>query len=557
MEGGYQKKHRSMFQRLKFPKGQKSLVDDLAKIYLTVYVSNFPSNLMVRELWNICGKMWTLVDVYIAKHKNKLGKMFAFCRYINLSNSETLIDSLSNVWTGKLRLHANVARFDRKMVVKPSHVGVRVNNLDANKDTQSCKASLSGEGKMKLSKIDQEESEGNISLITLKHDQQNVFPLAILYCYKDFRYIGNTRSLCQTEGFIEVELNTREENDAELVDVFIDDMDRVQADVKDDNVNENKILQVDLWMLRQVWGNSHFNFASTSAKGMPNHRLILLKESEIDYGPTPYRFFHSWLEMEGFHNLVVHTWKNDGEIDRLETKDIAQKAKIKWAIEGDENTSFFHSMLKKKRRQLAIKGILKNEEWIEDPEYFKAGFMEHFRNRFQQPIGIPPSLDVDSLNHLASSQKKSAFIKGRNILDGPLNLNKVMAWYRKRKKKLMLFKVDFEKAFDSLRWDFLDFVMEKLGRPSRRDVEFAQLTTLRGLICDVVLLDQRDSWQRSPNVSVGFSVASVRSLVDDHTLVCADILDWFEWLASLRVSDMVRSVLEGVGDLFVVYLVFS
>nr|GEW86343.1 RNA-directed DNA polymerase, eukaryota, reverse transcriptase zinc-binding domain protein [Tanacetum cinerariifolium] len=292
------------------------------------------------------------------------------------------------------RLHANVARFDRKMVVKPSHVGVRVNNSDANKDTQSCKASLSEEGKETIPRVMKRVS------------------------WKDM-------------------------------------IKRMRI--------ENKILQVDLWMLRQVWGNNHFNFASTSAKGMPNHRLILLKEFEIDYGPTPYRFFHSWLEMEGFHNLVVHTWKNDGEIDRLETKDIAQKAKIKWAIEGDENTSFFYSMLKKKRRQLAIKGILKNEEWIEDPKYFKAEFMEHFRNRFQQPIGIPPSLDADSLNHLASSQKQSAFIKGRNILDGPLILNKVMAWYRKRKKKLMLFKVDFKKAFDSLRWDFLDFVMEKLG----------------------------------------------------------------------------------------------
>nr|GEZ23418.1 RNA-directed DNA polymerase, eukaryota, reverse transcriptase zinc-binding domain protein [Tanacetum cinerariifolium] len=49
------------------------------------------------------------------------------------------------------------------------------------------------------------------------------------------------------------------------------------------------------------------------------------------------------------------------------------------------------------------------------------------------------------------SPEQSAFIKGRNILDGPLILNEDMAWYRKRKKALMVFKVDFEKAFDSLR----------------------------------------------------------------------------------------------------------
>ncbi|GJX51872.1 RNA-directed DNA polymerase, eukaryota, reverse transcriptase zinc-binding domain protein [Tanacetum coccineum] len=65
------------------------------------------------------------------------------------------------------------------------------------------------------------------------------------------------------------------------------------------------------------------------------------------------------------------------------------------------------------------------------------------------------------------SSKQSTFIKGRNILDGPLILNEVMAWYRKCKKQLMIFKVDFEKAFDSLSWDFLDLVIDKLSFSSK------------------------------------------------------------------------------------------
>ncbi|GKD84630.1 RNA-directed DNA polymerase, eukaryota, reverse transcriptase zinc-binding domain protein [Tanacetum coccineum] len=59
------------------------------------------------------------------------------------------------------------------------------------------------------------------------------------------------------------------------------------------------------------------------------------------------------------------------------------------------------------------------------------------------------------------------FIKGRFILDGPLILNEVLAWYRHRKKELMVFKVDFEKAFDSLRWDFLDLILDKFGFGSK------------------------------------------------------------------------------------------
>ena len=58
---------------------------------------------------------------------------------------------------------------------------------------------------------------------------------------------------------------------------------------------------------------------------------------------------------------------------------------------------------------------------------------------------------------------QSAFIKGRNILDGPLILNEIISWYQNSKKDLMVFKVDFEKAFDSIRWDYLDLILDKLG----------------------------------------------------------------------------------------------
>nr|GEW94853.1 RNA-directed DNA polymerase, eukaryota, reverse transcriptase zinc-binding domain protein [Tanacetum cinerariifolium] len=61
------------------------------------------------------------------------------------------------------------------------------------------------------------------------------------------------------------------------------------------------------------------------------------------------------------------------------------------------------------------------------------------------------------------SPEQSAFIKNHNILDGPLILSEMMAWHRKNKKQLMVFKVDFKKAFDSLKWDYLDLVMVKFG----------------------------------------------------------------------------------------------
>ncbi|GJW45032.1 putative RNA-directed DNA polymerase, eukaryota, reverse transcriptase zinc-binding domain protein [Tanacetum coccineum] len=56
-----------------------------------------------------------------------------------------------------------------------------------------------------------------------------------------------------------------------------------------------------------------------------------------------------------------------------------------------------------------------------------------------------------------------AFIKGRQIVDGPLIVNEIIAWAKKHKKRLMFLKVDFEKAFDSLSWPFLFSIMEQVG----------------------------------------------------------------------------------------------
>lgn len=58
---------------------------------------------------------------------------------------------------------------------------------------------------------------------------------------------------------------------------------------------------------------------------------------------------------------------------------------------------------------------------------------------------------------------QSAFIDGRNILDGALFINKLCTWAKKVKKKILLFKFDFDKAFDFINWDYLDSVLEQMG----------------------------------------------------------------------------------------------
>ncbi|GJW49971.1 RNA-directed DNA polymerase, eukaryota [Tanacetum coccineum] len=188
------------------------------------------------------------------------------------------------------------------------------------------------------------------------------------------------------------------------------------------------------------------------------------------------------------------------DMEKLYSLEMAQKAKIKWAVEGDENSKYFHGILNKKRNQLAIRGVLADGVWEERPDTVKQEFLNHFRNRFEQPNSIRPTLDMEFPNRLSLIQKEdleavvsveeikkavwdcgvdkspgpdgivmvlgdlvnevqSAFIADRQILDGPFILNEVYQWCKAKRKQSFVLKIDFEKAYDSVRWDYVDDVL--------------------------------------------------------------------------------------------------
>lgn len=63
------------------------------------------------------------------------------------------------------------------------------------------------------------------------------------------------------------------------------------------------------------------------------------------------------------------------------------------------------------------------------------------------------------------SETQTTFVKNKQILYGVLIANEVVDETQKLKKELMLFKVDFEKAYDSVDWGYLDAVMSKMAFP--------------------------------------------------------------------------------------------
>ena len=50
------------------------------------------------------------------------------------------------------------------------------------------------------------------------------------------------------------------------------------------------------------------------------------------------------------------------------------------------------------------------------------------------------------------SDAQNAFVKGRHILNASLIVNEIIDFWQKRKEKGVVYKLDIEKAFDSINW---------------------------------------------------------------------------------------------------------
>ncbi|GKA54163.1 RNA-directed DNA polymerase, eukaryota, partial [Tanacetum coccineum] len=308
---------------------------------------------------------------------------------------------------------------------------------------------------------------------------------------------------------------------------------------------------------------------------LSDHRPILMRESHHDYGPTPFKFFQYWCGIEGFDKLVEDSWneaqftthnpyvcgkrnlKHDltkldaiidkgnetidtinrrqevvrliQDLEKIDTLEAAQKAKIKWSIEGDENSKYYDGVLNKKKKSASYKGFehtdqsgirlkrdfgktitVEQKEFLESevskeeikravwdcgidkalgPNGFTFGFYRQYWSIIENDVveavqwfflkgEIPKGVLFGSCikiiakilsNRLVSvigklvNEIQSAFVADRQILDGLFILNELIQWCKKRKMQNLVSKIDFEKAYDSVRWDFVGEILQKFG----------------------------------------------------------------------------------------------
>ncbi|RVW65400.1 LINE-1 retrotransposable element ORF2 protein [Vitis vinifera] len=150
-----------------------------------------------------------------------------------------------------------------------------------------------------------------------------------------------------------------------------------------------------------------------------------------------------------------------------------QKVRVKWVKEGDCNLKFFHKVANGRRNGKFIK-TLENERGLvlNNSESITEEILLYFEKLYLSLTGSLGELKIIAkvlsgrlrgVLHETIHSTQGAFVQGRQILDAILIVNEIVDEKRRSGEKGVVFKIDFEKVYDHVSWDFLDHVLEKKG----------------------------------------------------------------------------------------------
>lgn len=80
------------------------------------------------------------------------------------------------------------------------------------------------------------------------------------------------------------------------------------------------------------------------------------------------------------------------EFEKREAMDVKQKARMKWMIDGDENTKFFHGYVNNNNRKNKISGLLINGRWESDVQSIKNEAFRFFSEKSKEKWKSRPKL---------------------------------------------------------------------------------------------------------------------------------------------------------------------
>ncbi|GJW37951.1 nucleotide-binding alpha-beta plait domain-containing protein [Tanacetum coccineum] len=354
--------------------------DDVLKISPSVFVTNFPEQVSAKDLWNACKQYRHVVDAFIPNKRSKAGKRFRFVCFIKVFDMERLVGNLCTVWIGRHRIHANAARFHRPKGSTSSHQPamkgkIKDSSIGNTKDNghrddvkkvgvlENLKVALGNEG---FTDIDLRYMGGLWVMIAFDSvEAKEKFLLSTGVCswfsqliQASSEFIIDKRvTIVEIEGIplkvwnentfiriaskwetlLNVENLEKENYHCKRLCVLTKSDGDVQGEndvsrVSDTEVEEENPKSKDGSLKVLEKGGSIINVDGYLVKELADLEMI------IDKGDASFDTLHKRAK-------VV---KSIQEVDKLWAMEASQKAKIKWAIEGDENSKIFTMVLLKR-----------------------------------------------------------------------------------------------------------------------------------------------------------------------------------------------------------------
>ncbi|KAK9071881.1 hypothetical protein SSX86_008311 [Deinandra increscens subsp. villosa] len=99
---------------------------------------------------------------------------------------------------------------------------------------------------------------------------------------------------------------------------------------------------------------------------------VVPSQRAAGHHPSNTNRWDSISKMRGLSDAELEDWadakKTLLECGKRERSDLAQKARVRWAIDGDDNSRFFHGLFRPMCAVGRINGLLIDGVWVNDPE---------------------------------------------------------------------------------------------------------------------------------------------------------------------------------------------